>query len=188
MVRRFRPDPVDRDDLDALLAYGLGGPSAGNSRSLHLVVLEGAEVDRYWNTTLPPDRRHRFPWPGLLQAPVLILVYVEPEAYLNRYAEPDKAHTGLGGGEDRWSVPYWWVDGGAAVENVLLGAVAHGLGACLFGQFELEQGVRAEFGVPETMRAVGTVAIGHPAADDRPSRSGLRGRPDPARHVHRGQW
>lgn len=188
MVRRFRPDPVDPGDVDALLRYGLGAPSAGNSRSLHLVVLEGDDVDRYWKTTLAEDRRERFPWPGLLSAPVLVLAYVEPAAYLNRYSETDKAHTGLGESEDRWSVPYWWVDGGAAIENVLLGAVAHGLGACLFGQFEFESAVRVEFGVPSSMRAVGTVAIGHPEPDDRPSGSGRRGRADPAVHIHRGRW
>ena len=189
MVRSFTPDPVDRGVLDALLGYALGGPSAGNTRSLHLVVLGGSEVDRYWDTTLDGPRREKFPWPGLLLAPIVVLAYVEPAAYLHRYAETDKAHTGLGEAEERWPVPYWWVDGGAAVENLLLGAAAHGLGACLFGQFEFEQELREEFGVPDSMRAVGTIALGHPQPDgDRPSRSALRGRPDAAEHVHWGGW
>ena len=189
MVRAFEATPVAAPTVDALIGHALGGPSAGNSRSQHVVVLEGADVDRYWAVTLPADGRDRFPWPGLLNAPVLFLVYVEPDAYLRRYGESDKAATGLGSGVDAWSVPYWWVDGGAAVENVLLGAIAHGVGACFFGQFEYEAAVRAEFGVPDGMRAVGTIAIGHPdRSADRPSRSGARGRPDAADHRHRGGW
>ena len=39
-----------------------------------------------------------------------------------RYAEEDKARTGLGAGADAWAVPYWWVDGGMAAMTLLLAA------------------------------------------------------------------
>jgi len=189
MVRSFTADPIDSEQLDALLSYALGGPSAGNARSLHLVVLLGSATEHYWTATLVEAERSRFPWPGLLRAPALVLAYVEPAAYLARYSEADKAGAGLGEAEIDWPVPYWWVDGGAAIENLLLGATAHGLGACLFGQFDHEDAVRIVFGVPDSMRAVGTIAIGHPdPSDDRSSGSGLRGRADPGEHVHRGAW
>src|SRR3546814_6677666 len=68
------------------------------------------------------DARSRFRWQGLLHAPVLIVPYVRPEDYADRYAEVDKAATGLGTGVDVWPVPYWWVDGGAVVQNLLLAA------------------------------------------------------------------
>lgn len=61
----------------------------GNTWALDLVVLERrADVDRYWDTTLPAGpRRDRFGWPGLLRAPVIVLPVVDTEAYVRRYAE-----------------------------------------------------------------------------------------------------
>ena len=78
-------------------------------------------------------------------------------------------------------MPYWWVDGGMAVEHVLLGAVDAGLGACFFGLFDHEPAVFAALGVPEGWRALGTIALGHPAPDE----PGLSAEPPPP-HRRRG--
>ncbi len=186
MVRAFTAEPVSPDLVVHLLELARRAPSAGNTRPWELLVLEGDDVDRYWATTLG-NRRAGFRWQGLLRAPLLVVPYVRPEAYLARYAEADKAETGRGDGPDAWPVPYWWVDGGALVENLLLAVTAAGLGACLFGQFDHEPAVRVEFGVPDDRRAVGTVAIGHPAPDQ-PGRSATRPRPPLDEIVHRGRW
>jgi nitroreductase len=189
MTRNFSDEPVGDHHVAQLVQWARRGPSAGNSQSLHLLVLQGADVVRYWDTTLAPAARPTFPWPGLLQAPVLVVPWVEPQRYVERYAEPDKARTGLGEGTDAWSVPYWWVDGGAAVQSVLLGAEALGLGACFFGQFEHEPAVRTAFGVPAGFRAVGTIAVGHPSPEgDRRSLSARRGRRSDDETVHWGTW
>lgn len=186
MVRAFTDDPIDDAVLDRLLDATRRAPSAGNTQPWELLVLRHQGVRDYWDTTLG-DRRATFRWQGLLRAPVLVVVYVRPDAYVARYAEDDKAATGLGESADAWSVPYWWVDGGAAVENLLLAATAAGLGACLFGQFEHEPAVRDRFAVPADRRAIGTVAIGHPAPDE-PGRSAGRDRPSLDDVVHRDQW
>lgn len=189
MTRAFTSDPIDRSEIDLICEQMLRGPSAGNTRSLELLVLTGDDVSRYWEVSLPESSRATFPWPGLLRAPVLLIPYVDPGAYVSRYSEPDKARTGLGAGEDAWSVPYWWVDGGAAAQTALLSAAARGLGACLFGQFEHEENVSAAFGVPEGLRAVGTIAIGHAdTAGDRPSMSAARPRRSVDELVHRSAW
>ncbi len=188
MCRDFLPDPLHDDDVDALVAAALGAPAAGNTWALDLLVLDGPEVARYWDTTLPAADRPSFPWPGLLLAPLLVVPYVDADAYVDRYAQADKAHTGLGGRAEDWTVPYWWVDGGAAVMAVLLAAEGRGLGALFFGQFDHEPAVAAAFGVPAGRRALGTLAVGRPAGTDRPSRSARRGRPDPRDRVHRARW
>ncbi len=185
MVRAFTVDSVDDVLLDRLLDLTRRAPSAGNTQPWELLVLRGPDADRYWDTTLAD--RAGFRWQGLLAAPVLVVPYVRPSAYVERYAEADKAASGLGEGVGSWPVPYWWIDGGAAVENLLLSATAAGLGACLFGQFEHEAAVRRAFDVPDDRRAVGTVAIGHPAADE-PGRSAGRGRATLDAIVHRGRW
>lgn len=189
MCRDFTAEALDAESLDRVLGAALGAPAAGNTVALELVVLEGADTARYWDLTLPPQRRATFRWPGLLRAPVLVLPYVDPGAYVARYAEQDKATSGLGAGEHAWSVPYWFVDGGAAVMAMLLAAEATGWGALLFGQFDHEAAVAHELGVPRGRRTLGTVALGHPAPGGRaPSGSARRGRPPASERVHRGSW
>ena len=189
MVRSFLDLPVDNDAVESLVRAAHSGPSAGNTRSLELLVLRGADANAYWDVTLPPERRATFPWPGMLIAPVLLVPYVRPDSYLERYSEDDKRGTGLGRSEGEWPVPFWWVDGGAAAQNVLLAANALGLGACLFGQFEHEDPVRRRFGVPSGFRAVCTMAIGHrDRENDRASRSAQRPRRALDDVTHYGRW
>jgi len=188
MVRAFTDEAVAPETVDALVDLMRRAPSAGNSQGISVVALEGAEqTARYWGVALPADRRAGFGWPGLVAAPVLLVVVVRPAAWVERYSEPDKATTGLGVGAAAWPVPYWWVDAGMAVEHLLLGAVDAGLGACFFGLFDHEAAVLAALGVPDGWRAVGTVALGHPAPDE-PGASAGRPRPSVAALVHRGGW
>jgi nitroreductase len=187
MVRAFARRPVPPATVDALVDLARRAPSAGNTRPTAFVLLEGDETARLWDVTLPPDRRASFRWRGLLDAPVVIVPLVEPAAYVRRYAEADKAATGLGAGEEAWPVPYWWVDGGMAVHALLLGAVDAGLGALFFGLFDDEAAALAALGVPAGWRAPGAVALGWPAPDE-PGRSAGRPAPPTAAVVHRGGW
>jgi nitroreductase len=183
MVRAFTEAPVEDACVERVLQAALRAPSAGKTQGLDLVVLRGpSETARYWSVTLPDPSG--FAWPGLLRAPVLVVPVVAASAYAERYAEPDKASSGLGS-VAAWPVPYWWVDGGMAVENLLLACVAEGLGACFFGLFDHERAVLDALGVPADRRALGAVALGWPAPDA-PGRSVGRQRRSDA--VHRGRW
>lgn len=188
MVRAFTDQAVDPATVEELVDLARRAPSAGNSQGAAFVVLSRAEeTARYWDVALPSERRASFRWPGLVAAPVLVVCLVRPDAWVERYAEPDKAATGLGRGAGAWPVPYWWVDAGMAVELLLLGAVDAGLGACFFGLFDHEAAVLAALGVPEGWRAVGTVALGHPAPDA-PGRSATRPRASLGEVLHPGGW
>lgn len=190
MVRSFTSEPVDPDVVVRLVDLARRAPSAGNTQAVDVVVLAAPEARRrYWDLTLAQSRRASFRWPGLLVAPVLLLVVVDPEAYVARYGEPDKAGTGLGAGTEAWPVPYWWVDAGAAAQHLLLGAVDAGLGACLFGPFSHEAAVAEAFGVPSGRRIVATIALGHPDADaGPPGRSAGRARRSLEAVMHLDQW
>jgi len=189
--RAYLDEPIADHALGRVLAACRRGPTAGNSWGIELLVLSGAEqTSRYWDVTLPDGpRRTGFPWPGLLRAPALIVPTVRPAAYVERYAEPDKAGSGLGERAGDWPVPYWWVDAGAAVMAMLMAATAEGLGSLLFGTFGGAAAVSAEFGIPAAHELVGCIALGHAdAAADRPSGSLRRTRPLLDEIVHRGDW
>lgn len=188
MVRSFSSRPIPPEVLTQVLDLACRVPAAGNTQGLDLVVLEGEETQLYWNTSLPEEKRATFPWPGLLNAPVLIIPVGSPSAYVERYSEPDKARTGLGTSEDAWVVPYWYVDTAFAAMIALLAAVDAGLGALFFGQFEHEPALKHALGIPEDLRPVGTIALGYAADEQRASLSSQRPRRSLNEIVHRGGW
>jgi len=188
MVRAFEARLVPTDVLDRVLDLARRVPAAGNTQGLDLVVLEGDQTKRYWDASLPTERRDAFPWPRLLDAPVLIIPVSWPAAYVERYGEQDKARTGLGESEESWSVPYWYVDTAFSAMVAMLAAVDEGLGALFFGQFEHEGAVKNALGIPDDRRPIGTIAIGYAADEQRPSASSRRPRRPFDEVVHRGRW
>lgn len=188
MVRAFAARTVPPEVVDGLIDLARRAPSAGHTQPWAFVVLEGAaQTGPLWDVTLPPERRADFRWPGLVTAPVVVVPFVSPAAYVARYSEPDKAATGLGDSPDAWPVPYWWVDGGMAVHALLLGAVDAGLGALFYGLFDHEAAVRTLLGVPDGWRALGATALGYPAPAA-PGRSASRPRSPIDEVIHRGRW
>ncbi len=186
MVRNFEDRPIDPDVLERIVANAQRAPSAGFSQGWAFLVLNGKDdTERYWSTTMSPERRREFGWPGLFNAPLLIVCLSHKQAYLDRYAEADKGWADRD--ENRWPVPYWDIDTGMAALLVLQSAVDAGLGALFFGIFD-QAGFRSAFGVPNAYTAIGTIAIGHAAATDRPSPSLKRGHRPAESVVHRGRW
>jgi len=203
MTRAFSSEAVDPLVIDSLVDLASRAPSAGKTQGWHLVVLEGADTARYWDITLPaegPDeKRSGFRWQRLLDAPVLMLAFADPAAYVERYAEPDKARTGLGESADAWPAPYWTIDASMSVVTFLLAAEDVGLGALFFGVLQREAAVRAELGVPQRLQMIGAIAMGQPAASTDSSTTGARDSGGPGRSVtrhrrrpdeivHRGGW
>ncbi len=186
MVRAFDDLPVDPSALTELLDLARRAPSAGHTAATEFVVLTGDDRRRYWDLTLPAERRANFTFSTLPLAGALVLVLTTPEAYPQRYSEPDKRRTGLGEGLDRWPVPFWWVDAGAVIENLLLLVADRGLGACLFGVFEHEAAICTELNIPPDRRIVAAIAVGHPSDDSGPrGRSQDRSRPPIEQIIHR---
>jgi nitroreductase len=174
MTRTYQADrPVPREVIDDLLDLAVRAPSAGFSQGWHFLVLdEPAAVAQFWTAT---DDGESDSWLERLQtAPALILFFSDKQAYLDRYAEPDKGLTDRS--EEHWPVPYWDIDTGMAAMLALLGAEEHDLGACFFGvPAQSWPAVRAAFGVPERLTPIGVISLGYRAPDVR-SPSLKRGR------------
>ena len=218
MVRTFSGSPVPAEVLDRVLELACSAPSAGNTGGWEAVVLAGPEETApFWDATTTADwRAGSRRWPGLSRAPVVVALFVHPDAYRARYAEPDKEASGLGrvgsggagsGGAgragrgggmdasdadasdaDAWAVPYWFVDGGFAAMVMLLAAIDTGLGACFLGNFRGEPALRAALGVPDDRRYIGAVLMGEPTGVDPLSPSLARGRRQSSEVMHRGRW
>lgn len=191
MVRSFSAEPIDPAEVDRILEAALRAPTAGNAKGTSWVVLQGpaetaayfeATTDEAWRTRNAPRSE------GLARAPVVLLAYTSPDAYVARYSEGDKAVSGLGAGQEAWPVPYWVGDAAFAVMTVLLGAVDAGLGACILGTFRGEAALAERLGVPGGWRLFCAVLLGRPDGRDHRSASLDRAGPGTAERIHHVRW
>jgi nitroreductase len=118
---------------------------------------------------------------------VIVVVFGSKEAYLDRYAEPDKGWTDRD--ESRWGAPYWHIDAAFAAMLMLLSAIDEGLGALFFGLYPpTTPAFKGEFGIPEEWEPIGAIALGHAAPDPIESSADTRARKPLDQIVHRGTW
>jgi nitroreductase len=177
--------------VQQILEAALRSPSAGNTRGTAWVVLEGPdETARYFEATTDAAWRaaHRQWNDGLRRAPVVLLAYTSPEAYVARYNEADKASSGLGTDVEEWPVPYWYGDAAFGVMAALLAAVDAGLGACVLGSFRGEVELGRRLGVPDGWRLFCAVVLGVPDGLDHRSASLDQARPVDSDRIHRARW
>jgi len=179
--------------VDELLDLASRAPSAGHTQGWELVVLTAADDrERFWRSASDPqatgDAAPDAWLRGVRAAPVLVVALSDPAAYLDRYAEPDKGWTERS--LERWPVPYWDTDTAMAVMILLLAAQEHSLGALFFGVApRAHRGVRSALQIPERLRIVGVVALGHPDAGSPTPRSPSLGRGRRGVNaVHRGRF
>lgn len=188
MCRDFLDRPIDAAVLDRVLRRAGRAPSAGGTQGWALVVLEGAgETGHFWDLDAEPAWLAAPTLPGLLRAPVVVVPVAGRQAYLDRYAEPDKVALGRDRPEG-WPAPYWTIDAAFATMLLLLGAVEEGLGALFFALHGPPADTLAGLGVPEGWEAIGAVALGWPSPSA--TRPGAAPTPSRARAevVHRGGW
>lgn len=188
MTRDFTGEPLERAVVERCLDLAVRSPSAGKTQGWRIVGLLGDDTAAYWDAALPVVSRASFAFPGLLRAGFVGVVTVSPSAYVERYAEPDKARTGLGAGRSGWPVPYWTVDGAMATMTFLHALHDEGLGALFFAVAH-EHDVRGALGIPAESEIIGAVAAGHPVQGPvRKGASAARRRRTGAEVVTWGRW
>jgi nitroreductase len=185
MVRSYDTGrPVPPDVVDRIVQNGLRAPSAGFSQGWGFLVLDNpADVARF-RAAVRPEAGPEGWFAANVDAPLLIVPLSNKDAYLDRYALPDKGFTDRS--DAWWPAPYWDIDTGFASLLMLLTAVDAGLGACFFGlPVDRIGAFREAFGVPPQFTPIGAVSIGY---SDEPPRDLSSRRKPQADVVHRGRW
>lgn len=197
MVRAFEETAVDPAVIERILSNAARAPSAGNAQGwTFLLLTEPADRDLFWRVAWPEADRAGSRRTDVMKAPVLVIPCADKDAYLDRYAEPDKGQTDRD--QQRWPVPFWLVDTAFASMLMLLTAVDEGLGALFFRLHHAAEIARV-FGIPDTVDPIGVIAFGRqpsslepsslePSSRDVPSSSMTRGRKPQHELVHRGRW
>jgi nitroreductase len=144
-IRSYTDEPVSDEHVEALLKAAMAAPSAGNQQPWRFIVCREKEQLGRLSEATPYARM-------LAQAPLGIVVAGDTRA---------EKHPG-----------YWVQDCSAAIQNLLLGVHALGLGAVWIGVHPIAErsaAVSEICGVPEGIVPLGMIAIGHPAETKPPS-------------------
>jgi nitroreductase len=177
MVRSYDTSrPVPSEVVDRIVHNALRAPSAGFSQGWGFLVLDTPADVAQFRDAVRPETDPEGWFAAKVHAPLLIVPHSNKDAYLDRYAQPDKGFTDRS--DAWWPSPYWDIDTGMASLMMLLTAVDAGLGACFFGiPIDRIDSYRDTFGVPSQFHPIGAISVGYsdePARDLGPSQAGVR--------------
>jgi len=143
-IRRYTDERVPEETIAALLEAAFYAPSYLNRRPAHCLVVEDKEVQQRLGAILSVR-------PYVQQASAVIVLLADPELS-----------------------PVWPADLAAAAENILIAASALGLGAAWVGNpfgaaWEMREAeIRELLGIPDHIRTLGLITVGHPADHPEP--------------------
>jgi len=169
-IRRYRPDPIPREVVEALLEAAVWAPSAHNRQPWRFCVVTDsatkAELSRrmgeQWRRDLAADgiaseaveQRVAISHRRMTTAPVLIVPSVSMED-MDRYPDPVRNQA-----ETMMAVQ----SVALACENLLLAACDAGLGACwLCAPLFVPDLVRSVLGLPAAWQPQAMITLGYPA-------------------------
>lgn len=150
-VRKFTPEPVPRDVVERIVAAGVEAPSGCNMQLRQYIIIDDPAV---MDKIRPAST-------ALATAPAAIVILMEPKG--TKYGE------------------FWMQDASAAMENMLLAAVALGYAACwVEGAVRpSEDFLRSALGVPQHLRVWSLLPVGKAAEEPKRPPKG-----DPAKITH----
>lgn len=137
-IRAFTDRPVDVDAVEALKEAVLWAPSAGNLQSRLFLFVTHEHTRRLLGAASYQA--------AIFEAAPLVVVGCADAAIVDEYGDR---------GRERYAVQ----DVAAAVQNLLLTAHAHGLGAVWIGAFEPDP-VRAALELPERLEPIAMIPVG----------------------------
>ena len=141
-IRRFKQDSIPREILKKLIDYARIAPAGSNIQCVEYIIAESPAMRKKmfplvrWAGSLPEDLRT--PESGR-QPTAYIIVLVNTKIKQS----------------------YYDFDVGAAVENILLGAVSFGIGTCWMGSIESEK-IRVLLDIPDFYEIKHVISLGYP--------------------------
>lgn len=171
-IRDFTADPVDPALIEAAIADALSAPAPHHTQPWRFVIVNDRRtafleaMREAWAADLRADgfdegalERRLRRGDVLHRAPVLLVPCLSTEG---AHAYPDPRRSAA---EERMFV----VSGGAAVQNLSISLAARGLGSCwVSSALFCPDTVRAALDLPADWEPLGTIGVGHPAAEPAP--------------------
>ena len=161
VVREFKKPRTGKFDLDIkkIAHNGIRIPTAGFSRGIEvLTILDVNNINKISVVTNEKKFTDKGLEPWISWSEGIIIILINKNAYIERYSKEDK-NSSLN--IRNWHIPYWYIDAGAALMNILLGAEEKGLGSGFLGGHNIDlDGLKSEFNIPKEVEVLGLVPIG----------------------------
>ncbi|MFX0002301.1 MAG: nitroreductase family protein [Candidatus Hodarchaeota archaeon] len=141
-IRRFKQDLIPLETLKMLIDYARVAPMARNIQALEFIIVESPESRKKlfplvkWAAALPENQRT----PEKGREPTAYIIVLINTKIKSSYVD---------------------FDVGAAVENILLGAVSLGLGSCWMGSINAGK-IRNLLQIPEYYNIKHVISLGYP--------------------------
>ncbi len=180
-IRKYKPDPIPRDTLERLMEAARWAPSGENAQPWRFVIVEDREKIKAIGKVAGMADRRQFS---------AEFAAGETEKRLKKIKDPKKRQkvmeklTGghvssflenaplviiVCGKKDVWDLPY---DCSAAIENILIMAVAAGLGTCWVESPVMdvrdEEKIKAMLEIPKSMKVLTAISVGYPDESPKP--------------------
>ena len=180
-IRKYKPDPIPRDTLERLIEAARWAPSGENAQPWRFVIVEEREKIKAIGKVAGMADRRQFS---------AEFAAGETEKRLKKIKDPKKRQkvmeklTGghvssflenaplviiVCGKKDVWDLPY---DCSAAIENILIMAVAAGLGTCWVESPVMdvrdEEKIKAMLEIPKNMKVLTAISVGYPDESPKP--------------------
>lgn len=188
-IRKFKPDPVSRETLCAILELAARAPSAENTQPWEFYVLSGRVLDDIRQANVESVKNFKLPPPEMER---LLIERPKGSIYRQRQIEIAKQLFALMEipREDKAKRAEWmergfryfdapaaiiiladkslpiegtYLDVGAAMQTICLAALQFGLHTCIENQgITYADDIRRIAEIPDSKRLMAAIAIGHP--------------------------
>ncbi len=180
-IRKYKSDSIPRDSLERLMEAARWAPSGENAQPWRFVIVEDREMIKAIGKVAGMADRRQFS---------AEFAAGETEKRLKKIKDPKKRQkvmeklTGghvssflenaplviiVCGKKDVWDLPY---DCSAAIENILIMAVAAGLGTCWVESPVMdvrdEEKIKAMLEIPKSMKVLTAISVGYPDETPKP--------------------
>ena len=159
VVRNYLETNEEFPNLSDIPKLTIKIPTAGFSRGIEIISVENKKNIKklaiYANEESYLKKGYG-KW--LSNSKAIFLILINEQAYHERYKELDKQNQT---NSSNWSVPYWYVDAGAAMMNCMLLVEETGLKSGFLGSHNMEiQKIKSLLGIPEDIEILGFVTAG----------------------------
>ena len=159
VVRNYLETNEEFPNLSDIPKLTIKIPTAGFSRGIEIISVENKKNIKklaiYANEESYLKKGYG-KW--LSNSKAIFLILINEQAYHERYKELDKQNQTS---SSNWSVPYWYVDAGAAMMNCMLLVEETGLKSGFLGSHNMEiEKIKSLLGIPEDIEILGFVTAG----------------------------
>ena len=159
VVRNYLETNEEFPNLSDIPKLTIKIPTAGFSRGIEIISVEKKKNIKklaiYANEESYLKKGYG-KW--LSNSKAIFLILINEQAYHERYKELDKQNQTS---SSNWSVPYWYVDAGAAMMNCMLLVEETGLKSGFLGSHNMEiQKIKSLLVIPEDIEILGFVTAG----------------------------